>query len=392
MKSRGLFVLVILSILFLYTGFKSSHLLPERKFLAWFLTFVMIAMIISWQWVYRSNPSAINFTGFHILAWSASLTMSLWATFLIFSIPFDIGHLFYGMGLTLYQKWLAVAPADPDRRTFLFRGISLGFLGASAGISGLGYLETKFGPKVKEVTVPIAGLPQELQGLKIAQISDLHVGSTIHHDYVEKVVRLVLSLNPDLIAVTGDLVDGSPEILAKHVQPLGMLKAPLGTYYVTGNHEYYWGAEAWIDKVKEMGFIPLLNENKIQSHKGIKILIGGVTDTSSNQFISTHLSSPARAAETREATRFKLLLAHRPDSCFEAEPAGFDLQLSGHTHAGQFFPWSIFVRLAHKYYQGLNRHGKMWVYVNAGTGYWGPANRFTIPSEVTLLKLVASSE
>jgi predicted MPP superfamily phosphohydrolase len=391
MKSRGLIILTILSLLFLYTAYKGTHLWPERKGLAWLISFATITIIMSWQLIYRTNVEAPNFTTFRILAWSASLLMSLWATFLVCSIPFDIGHLLYRVGFKFTDKWAGWPPVDPERRTFVMRGISFGFLGASAVVSGIGYLQMKYGPKIKRISVPVRDLPPALAGLRIAQISDLHVGSTIHHDYVDHVVQQVIGLQPDLIAVTGDLADGSPEVLAKHLEPLAKLTAPFGTYYVTGNHEYYWGAQGWIDKCKTMGFIPLLNENKVILYKGVKVLVAGVTDTSSQEFIPSHQSSPEKAAINPEETQFKILLAHRPDSCFAAEPAGFDLQLSGHTHAGQFFPWSIFVKLAHKYYQGLNRHGRMWVYVNAGTGYWGPANRFAIPSEITLLELVNQS-
>jgi len=240
---------------------------------------------------------------------------------------------------------------------------------------------------VSEVRVPIARLPAELEGLRIAQISDLHVGPMIRGGYVERVVQRVLDLKPDLIAVTGDLADGVPEKLKVQVQPLSKLKAPLGVYYVTGNHEYYWGAQAWIDKAAELGFIPLLNENRIVSVRGSKVLVAGVTDTFAEQFIPSHRSDPAKAAATDEKPALKILLAHRPDSCLEAEPAGFDLQLSGHTHGGQFFPFSLLIPLFHRYWRGLNRHGRLWLYVNQGTGYWGPPDRFAVPSEITLLHM-----
>jgi len=387
MGLRGLIFIAILILLFLYTGIKASYLLPGRSILAWSSSALLFFFILTWQIVYRSHPHAVNSWGFEILAWAGSLSMGLWATFIIFSIPFDLGRfLFFTV-----QKFVSSNPIDPERRTVLSRLLSLSLFGASAGITGLGFLEVATGARVKEITVPIPDLPPELDGLKIAQISDLHVGPTIRQGYVEQVVRKVMSFKPDLIAVTGDLADGTPQMLEPHLRPLADLKAPLGTYSVTGNHEYYWGALDWIEKTRQLGFIPLLNENQIRLVNGIKILIGGVTDTSGDQFVKSHRSDPRKAAATAEECQFKLLLAHRPDSCFEAEPAGFDLQLSGHTHAGQFFPWSLFVRLAHKYYRGLNRHGKMWVYVNAGTGYWGPAHRFMIPSEITLLRLVSQA-
>jgi predicted MPP superfamily phosphohydrolase len=213
------------------------------------------------------------------------------------------------------------------------------------------------------------------------------VGPTILKDYVDNVVKKTLALTPDMIAVTGDLIDGTPEILKNHVAPLGLLKAPHGVFYVTGNHEYYWNVDSWLSKVQELGFQSLLNENKILTIGKSKIMIAGVTDTSAENFKTEHKSNPAKAFISSEKCDYKILLAHRPDSCIEAAKAGFDLQLSGHTHAGQFFPFNLIVSFVHRYYKGLNRHENMWVYVNSGTGYWGPANRFAVPSEITLVTL-----
>ncbi len=339
--------------------------------------------MISWQIVYRAPQVAIDSSIFKVLAWTGSISMGIWASFLIFSLPFDLIHLsWFGI-----QKLISPFETDLIRRDFLLTWIPTGALGVAGASTSFGLFEAFSGPKLTEITVPIANLPPSLEGLKIAQISDLHIGPTIRREFVERVVNQVLSAQPDIIAVTGDLIDGVPHRLTEHIAPLAKLKAPLGTYYVTGNHEYYWGAENWIRSLEKLGFTPLLNENRVIHHQGSKLLLAGVTDSSAHDFIPDHLSDPKRAAQTDEACHVKVLLAHRPDSCFAAEPEGFDLQLSGHTHAGQFFPWNIFVRLAHKYYRGLNRHGKMWVYVNAGTGYWGPAHRFLVPSEVTLIRL-----
>ncbi|MEQ1666597.1 MAG: metallophosphoesterase, partial [Bdellovibrionales bacterium] len=175
-----------------------------------------------------------------------------------------------------------------------------------------------------------------------------------------------------------------------HVEPLSLLRAPHGVLYVTGNHEYYWGVERWLEKIKQLGMQPLLNENLILNIGGAKILIAGVTDTSAEMFKVEHRSDPRKAIKNSDNSDFKVLLAHRPDSYLEAEAAGFNLQLSGHTHAGQFFPFNFIVALVHKYYRGLNLYKRMWVYVNSGTGYWGPANRFAVPSEITLIELKRS--
>jgi predicted MPP superfamily phosphohydrolase len=167
------------------------------------------------------------------------------------------------------------------------------------------------------------------------------------------------------------------------------LKHRHGIYFITGNHEYYSGAEAWIAENRRLGFEPLLNEHRVLKIGDASLVLAGVTDHSDSRFTSVNTSDPmkAMAGAPRDAGA-KILLAHQPRSCFKAGEAGFDLQISGHTHAGQTFPGSLIVPFAHPYYKGLNRHGKMWVYVNRGTGYWGPPLRLGVPSEITLLTLV----
>jgi predicted MPP superfamily phosphohydrolase len=384
---RWILFVVILSSLFFYTAHRIHQFLPGQRGIAWSLTALIFALMISWQFVYRSGYFQMDSVFFMTLAWTGSMSLGLWAIFMILSLPLDIASLAMKLYQAVLKSFAASAPVEPERRAFFTQWIPAALGSISAGIGVFGLQEALAGPKVKEVDVPIAGLPPDLDGLKIAQISDLHVGPTIRKNYVEKVVSLTQALKPDLIAVTGDLIDGFVDSLDPHTRSLGGLQAPLGVYYVTGNHEYYWGAQPWIDQCKSWGFLPLLNENRLLKVGGARLLVGGVTDTSAHQFEPTHLSDPAKAAHSSEMVDFKLLLAHRPSSCFDAEKAGFGLQLSGHTHAGQFFPFNLFVPFAHPYYKGLNRHGKMWVYVNSGTGYWGPAIRMGVPSEITLLRL-----
>jgi len=399
MKHRGIILLTLLTLLFFYTGLKVSQVYehfgtpftPQKRWSAWLIALVFVFLAIGWQFIYHWNTEALDTTWFRVLVWTGSICLGFWAIFLLFSLIFDACHIIVLAFSKLSPSFINSLSPDPERRKFLSRCAGIGLAGISGGLAGIisfaGFIEAMAGAKLKTVVIPIEDLPDGLKGLKIAQISDLHVGPTIRHSYVENIVAQVNSLEADIIAITGDLVDGSPESLDYHLRPLQKLKARLGVFYVTGNHEYYWGVENWIEKVTQLGFIPLLNQNRIVEHQGIKILVAGVTDTSGHQFLDSHRSDPKKAANAQEQCPFRLLLAHRPDSCFEAEPFGFHLQLSGHTHAGQFFPWSLFVRLAHKYYKGLNRHERMWVYVNSGSGYWGPANRFANRSEITLLQL-----
>jgi predicted MPP superfamily phosphohydrolase len=179
--------------------------------------------------------------------------------------------------------------------------------------------------------------------------------------------------------------------LKEDIAPLSDLKARHGTYYVTGNHEHYWGVNEWIQEFKRMGATVLQNEHQVIRRGDSQIVLGGVNDPSASRFAVGTGPNPSKAFEGSPSGCIRILMAHQPGIYEAANAAGCHLQLSGHTHAGQFFPWSIFVALAHRYYKGLNRHQDLWVYVNRGTGYWGPPIRFGVPSEVTLLKLVRST-
>ncbi len=242
---------------------------------------------------------------------------------------------------------------------------------------------------VRSVDVSIAGLPQALHGFTIAQISDIHVGPTIRRAYVDAIVNAVNSLNADMIAVTGDLVDGSVGQLAHHTEPLSRLAARHGSYFVTGNHEYYSGVGGWIEELRRLGLRVLMNEHVVLRHDGEEVVVAGVTDFSAHHYHPSHRSDPAAAMAGAPAEAgVRLLLAHQPRSAFAAEPAGFDLQISGHTHGGQFWPWNFFVKLQQPFTAGLRRLGGLWVYTSRGTGYWGPPKRLGAPSEITHLRLV----
>ena len=267
---------------------------------------------------------------------------------------------------------------------------------SAAAVPGLAVLVTLVGfvnarrrAGVRYVDVPIAGLPARLQGFSIVQISDVHVGATIKHGYVSRIVDAVNALDADVIAVTGDLVDGSVGRLSTHTAPLGRLSARHGAFFVTGNHEYYSGAHAWIVELRRIGLRVLLNEHIVLEHEGEAIVVAGVTDYSAHHFDPAHRSDPAAAiAGAPEAAAVKVLLAHQPRSAFAAAKAGFDVQLSGHTHGGQFFPWNLAVKLLQPFAAGLHRLDDLWIYVSRGTGYWGPPKRFGAPSEITRLRLV----
>src|SRR5258706_6458150 len=251
-----------------------------------------------------------------------------------------------------------------------------------------GYFMARRVAPVVEIDVPLADLPLELHGFTIAQISDIHVGPTIKRAFVEAVVARVNTLGADMVAITGDLVDGSVRELAHHTEPLSRLESRHGTYVVTGNHEYYSGAHAWIHELRRLGARVLMNEHVVLEHDGAQLAVAGVTDYSAHFFDESHRSDPHAAMKGAPTGAPRILLAHQPRSAPHAAAAGYHLQLSGHTHGGQFWPWNLFVRLSQPFTAGLNRLGEMWVYISRGTGYWGPPMRFGIPSEITRIRLV----
>ena len=313
------------------------------------------------------------------IARAGLLAMSLFSSLFVFTVLRDVTLLLAIVALPArYVHLLVVLTA---------RLVPL----LAVAVTLVGFAGARRRARIVTVEVPIANLPAELQGFSIAQISDVHVGSQIKQKYVDAIVDAVNGLDADLIAVTGDLVDGSVRDLSRHVAPLGRLSARYGTYLVTGNHEYYSGEPAWTAEFRRLGLHVLLNEHVVVRHKGAPLVVAGVTDYSAHHFNPEQRSDPVAALWGAPAdAAAKILLAHQPRSAAAAASAGFDLQLSGHTHGGQFWPWNLFVRFQQPFTAGLHRLNRLWVYISRGTGYWGPPNRFGAPSEITRLKLVAA--
>ncbi|RYE05855.1 MAG: metallophosphoesterase [Rickettsiaceae bacterium] len=251
----------------------------------------------------------------------------------------------------------------------------------------VGFIRARKGPVVQKVEISLKNLPVSFDKFKIVQISDLHVGSIIKQDYVTKVVQMVNSLEPNLIALTGDFVDGRVKNLKGDVSPLSQMKSTYGSFFVTGNHEYYSHAGEWVTEFTNLGIHNLSNEHVLIQNNQDMFVLAGVTDYSTIKNFAKNISSPKKALEGAPIELVKILLAHQPASYIEAKKAGVDLQLSGHTHGGQYFPFTLLIRLFHRYYKGLNFHDGMWIYINRGTGYWGPPIRSELPSEITLITL-----
>lgn len=311
------------------------------------------------------------------LAWVGLVFMGLFSSLFVLTVLRDA---------VLAAAWIAghLAPgALPPLRGATARLVPP----LALAVTLLGFIQARRTAAVVEVDVPIPGLPPDLHGFTIAQISDIHVGPTIRQRYLDGIVDRVNALGADAVAITGDLVDGSVAELAAQVAPLARLRSREGSFFVTGNHEYYSGAGPWLAELRRLGIVTLLNQHVVIERGGQRLVLAGVTDFSAGHFDPSHRSDPAAALAGAPAAAARVLLAHQPRSAPAAAQAGFDLQLSGHTHGGQFLPWNFFVRLQQPFTAGLHRLDRMWVYVSRGTGYWGPPKRFGAPSEITRVRL-----
>nr|MBN2278202.1 metallophosphoesterase [candidate division Zixibacteria bacterium] len=334
-----------------------------------------------------------------ILSWAGYLSFGFLTLLFAFLVVRDV-VLLIGIGL---QKLIPVTAqlihptsspsatelADPERRHLLINTINLGLAVTAGAMTGYGLFEALRRPKIVDLTIPIRNLPPVFEGFRIVQITDIHVSSTIKEPFVRMVVDMVNDLKPDLVALTGDLVDGSVPRLRGDVAPLADLKAPYGRYFITGNHEYYSGVLPWLAEIKKLGFDILLNEHRVLERDGHKLILAGVTDYSGGEFLPDHKSDPHRALAGAPEGLPRILLAHQPKNIFEAARAGYDYVISGHTHGGQYFPYHFLAALAQPYISGMHRHEGTLIYISRGTGYWGPQIRIGARSEITVHHLVA---
>ncbi|GES31254.1 metallophosphoesterase [Streptomyces angustmyceticus] len=273
--------------------------------------------------------------------------------------------------------------APPPRRLFLSRAVAAGASLAATAAVGYGTATTLAGPVVKRVTVPLAKLPRSAHGFRIAVVSDIHLGPILGRAHTRRVVETINRTNPDLVAIVGDLVDGSVADLAPAAEPLRGLRARHGAYFVTGNHEYYSGAGSWVDHVRELGIHPL--ENARTELPGFDL--AGVNDVTGQ----TEQAGPDydQALSGRDPSRAVVLMAHQPVTIHDTVRFGVDLQLSGHTHGGQMWPFTYIAAATNPTVAGLERYGDTQLYVTRGAGAWGPPVRLGAPPDVTVVELAS---
>ncbi|MEU0406999.1 metallophosphoesterase [Streptomyces griseorubiginosus] len=271
----------------------------------------------------------------------------------------------------------------PTRRLFVSRIVAGAAAAAAVGTVGYGTYGVLRGPGVKRVTVPLAKLPRAAQGYRIAVVSDIHLSPVLGRGFAQKVVETINSTQPDLIAVVGDLVDGSVKDLGPAAAPLAHLRARHGSYFVTGNHEYFSGAEQWVEEVRRLGLRPLENDRTELPWFDLAGVndIAGESEGQGPDF--------ARALGDRDTARACVLLAHQPVQIHDAVDHGVDLQLSGHTHGGQLWPGNLVAEAANPTVAGLERYGDTQLYVSRGAGAWGPPTRVGAPSDITVIELAS---
>lgn len=275
-----------------------------------------------------------------------------------------------------------VPATDSSRRTFLKRNLTIASLAGGTFITGVG-VANSFDPKVKRVNIPLKPGHHGLKGLKVVQLSDIHIGPSLKHDFSTLLVERVNALEPDVIVITGDMIDGRVVEIGNDLLPFKNFKSIHGTFFVTGNHEFYWYSREWTAYAKELGMKVLNNENVKLSHADSHFYLAGVSDLASIRLDPENACDMKKAKNDIPEDAFKILLAHQPKTCFEACKLKYDVQLSGHTHGGQGFPWNIIVHLVQPYVKGLHDVEGMQLYVSSGTGFWGPPNRFMVESEIT---------
>ena len=327
-----------------------------------------------------------------VLAWPGFVWMGAMFILLVVLLGADLLRLGLAVAVRLRNASDAI---DPSRRLFTLRLLASAALAGTAGITAAAVRGTQSHLAVKRLELTLDRLPTGLDGTKIVQLCDLHLGGLLGRPFVERVVATANRLDADVIAIVGDLVDGTIEQLRPVLAPMTLLRARHGVFFVTGNHEYYQrtSAREWMAEFERMGMRVLRNQHVTLAAERGGLDLAGVNDHGAARFPEEGLAeNVAQALAGRDPSRPVVLLAHQPKAIFQAAPLGVDLQLSGHTHGGQIWPWGALVRLQQPYIRGLHRVGTTQLYVSCGTGFWGPPMRLGAPAEVTEIILRAKPQ
>jgi len=351
----------------------------SRKLLTYFIIFLGVFIPISYITA-RFIPYKISFYSL----WFANLWLGMMMLFMFSFLFIDI--------IRGALKLFKIARRDktvksPERKEFIAKSIGAGVTTLVLGTTALSIKNFYEMAIVKKVKISLDNLPKSFKGFRIAQISDIHIGQIMRKHTLVKIVEQVNSLNADIIVITGDLVDGSVENLFDEISPIKDLKAKYGVYFITGNHEYYSGAEQWTDAVTSLGIKVLQNENVEIKKNGESFFLVGVNDREAGKFGEKHSPDFKKAFSGINKDKKTVLLAHQPHDIEKAAEFNADLMLSGHTHGGQIWPFGLLVTLQQKYLKGYYKYEKTHLYVNQGTGCWGPPMRLDSENEITEITL-----
>jgi predicted MPP superfamily phosphohydrolase len=354
---------------------------------------LLATTMLSAAFVHRNLSAEVG----RVLAWPAFLWLGVYFYSLLALGLVDVGRLSWRAVRWAARRVAKRGPGpgatrelDPARRQFLAQ-----LTAGAASLAGVGPVilgaRTALGPQsVTEIEIELARLPAGLDGLAIVQLTDLHAGLTIGASYVDDLVARANRVRADLVAFTGDLADGDPAEVAEVVAPLAGLVARHGVYYVTGNHEYYSGADGWLAAARDLGFHALRNQRVTIAEGQDALDLAGVDDFEAHRYGGDHGADLARATAGRDPARELVLLAHQPRQIRAAARHGVGLQLSGHTHGGQAWPWHYAARAQQDgYLAGYARLGATQMYISRGCGYWGPPVRIGASPEVARVILRA---
>jgi len=344
------------------------------------LAVLVVATVLAWRLVPRIG---------RLLAWPGFIWMGAMFILLVLVLGMDVLRLIAIHGARVTNTRGAF---DASRRLFSVRLLAGAALTGMTGATAFAVRGTQTDIAVKRVEIALDRLPASLDGTRIVQLCDLHVGGLLGQPFVERVVETTNRLKADVIAIVGDLVDGTIEQLRPILAPMTNLRARHGAFFVTGNHEYYQrsSARAWMDEIDRMGIRVLRNERVAIGSEQASFDLAGSPDHSAPR--SPEDGPPENVTQAlagRDSSRAVVLLAHQPKTIYASAPLGVDLQLSGHTHGGQIWPWGMLVRLQQPYIRGLHRVGETQLYVSCGTGFWGPPMRLGAPAEITEIILRA---
>jgi hypothetical protein len=377
---RILYVVLFLVVLVAVLGGSHYYLASRLIFAAhlpapieWTLTAVLVALGFS-PILYFAGERFLKPPFVRFVSWPAALWIGAGFLFLVLVGASDLLLLVLG----------AFTEADMTGA----RALAVAAIGGAVTIASIPAAVRT--PRVKRVEIALARWPAELDGYRIVQITDVHIGPILGRSFARAVTERVNSLAPDAVAVTGDLVDGSVGLLRDEVAPFGGLEGKDGVYFVTGNHDYYSGADSWAGYLASLGLKPLRNEHVTITRNGASFDLAGVEDAHASQVDPRRREDVRAALNGRDPERPVVLLAHDPTTFRRASAAGVDLQISGHTHGGQIWPFVYAVRAVIPWVAGIYRKGASAIYVSRGTGFWGPPMRFGAPSEITEIVLRSS--